>query len=93
MRWKQDYETDPGKRYTNSYEYDTAKTRDVGNGAPEAIKFKCRLESILPFGTRRTQLQIHSAAKKDGTASCVGIQTYADCLFVSAVPQCEHGTP
>lgn len=75
VRWKRDDETNPAKRYTNPHEYDTAKIMDVGTGAPEAIKFKWRLESIPSFETRRTQLQIHPAAKKDGTASCVGIQT------------------
>jgi hypothetical protein len=83
VRWKQDDETDPNLRYTTTYLYDASKDKDWGIGEPDAVRFKFQLEVIPPTSAaNRSQIQIHPDGKQNGTAGCVGIQTYEDCLEV-----------
>jgi hypothetical protein len=52
MRWKQDDETDPAKRYTNPYKYNGALAHDRAIGPPEGIGFKY---NMIPITARDPQ--------------------------------------
>ena len=91
VRWKQDDEADAAKRYTANYLYDASKDKDLGIGEPLSIRFKFQTEVIPPTSPAgRSQIQIHPDGKKDGTAGCIGIQTYGDCEAVAATLRNYH---
>ncbi len=52
MRWKQDDEADPAKRYTNPYKYNGALAHDRAIGPPEGIGFKY---NMIPITARDPQ--------------------------------------
>ena len=97
VRWKQDDETDPTKRYKNIYRYDASKAHDVAIGKPKPISFKYDLTPIEPgIAQRRTYIQIHpdgecTDAKMGGTAGCIGIQTFTGCVEVDSILRGCHG--
>jgi hypothetical protein len=68
----------PGK---GAYGYDNGNNSDPYQGMPASIHFKFQLVEIGNF-TTRSELQIHPDGFCDGTAGCVGIQTYDDCCKV-----------
>ena len=63
------------------YAYDNDDDNAPYVGMPASIHFKFELSPIGNF-TTRTFLQIHPDGFCDGTAGCVGIQSYADCVKV-----------
>ena len=63
------------------YGYDNNDKNAPYVGMPDSIHFKFELSPIGDF-TTRTFLQIHPDGFCDGTAGCVGIQSYADCTKV-----------
>jgi hypothetical protein len=91
VRWKQDDETDVARRYTKNYLYDASKDNDYGIGEPDAISFKFQTEVISPTSAaNRSEIQIHPDGKKDGTAGCIGIQTFQGCKDVSKLLRRYH---
>jgi hypothetical protein len=64
-----------------AYGYDNDNDSDPYEGMPASIHFKFELSPIGSF-TTRDLLQIHPDGFCDGTAGCVGIQTYDDCCKV-----------
>jgi len=85
VRWKQDDETDVANRYT-AYLYDASKDKDYGIGEPDAISFKFQTEVVAPSrAANRSEIQIHPDGKKDGTAGCIGIQTFRDCVSIKFI--------
>jgi len=97
VRWKQDDETDPAKRYTKLYRYDAANAHDAGIGEPKPIQFKYQLDAIMPETAQgRTNIQIHpdgecTDPEMAGTAGCIGIQTYSNCEQVLRTLENYHG--
>jgi len=97
VRWKQDDETDPAKRYTRLYRYDASNPHDATIGKPISIMFKYDLMPIEPVtAPRRSEIQIHpdgecTDPKMAGTAGCIGIQTFKDCKIIDAILQRFHG--
>jgi hypothetical protein len=68
----------PGK---GAFGYDNGNNSDPYQGMPASIHFKFQLVEIGNF-TTRSELQIHPDGFCDGTAGCVGIQTYDDCCKI-----------
>lgn len=68
----------PGKGF---YGYDNGNDSDPFHGMPDSVHFKFQLVEIGEF-TTRSELQIHPDGYCDGTAGCIGIQTYDDCCKV-----------
>lgn len=97
VRWKQDDEIASSNRYTNLYRYDAAKLHDAAIGEPTTIRFKFDMIPIEPGTAQgRTDIQIHPDGEctdeiMGGTAGCIGIQTYKDCLQVDGVLQRFNG--
>lgn len=87
-RWYQD---DYPPHYTTEYLYQEREPRDVQIGRPiihtttssagQTIMFKFQTEVIPPTSpAQRSEIQFHPDGFKDGTAGCIGIQGYDDCL-------------
>ncbi len=75
-QWAQDgNHVIPGK---GLYGYDNDNASDPFQGMPASIHFKFELSPVGSF-TTRTELQIHPDGFCDGTAGCVGVQSYDDC--------------
>ncbi|MEO8616437.1 MAG: hypothetical protein ABI600_14935 [Luteolibacter sp.] len=97
VRWKQDDETAAANRYTTPYRYDASNAHDAAIGEPTAIRFKFDMTAIAPGTAQgRTDIQIHPDGEcadnvMGGTAGCIGIQTYNDCLKVDGILQRFHG--
>ncbi len=82
-RWKQD-DAGPNGRYTKDYEYKASNSKDKAIGEPTSISFKFELLPLPPTNSqKRKYIQIHPDGKKDGTAGCIGIQTYKGCYDIS----------
>lgn len=64
-----------------AYGYDNEDDSDRYDGMPDSIHFKFELVEIGEF-TTRTYLQVHPDGYCDGTAGCLGLQTYDDCCKV-----------
>jgi len=64
-----------------AYGYDNEDDSNPYDGMPDSIHFKFELVEIGEF-TTRTFLQIHPDGYCDGTAGCLGLQTYDDCCKV-----------
>ena len=60
------------------YGYDNGNDANPYEGIPASIHFKFELCPIGNF-TTRDLLQIHPDGFCDGTAGCIGVQTYSDC--------------
>lgn len=96
VRWRQDDETDPAKRYTTPYHYDGTTAHDRAAGEPVGLKFKYDMEPIPPANStigaaaqNRSAIQIHPDGQCNhsimgGTAGCIGIQTWEGCNEVPA---------
>jgi hypothetical protein len=97
VRWKQDDETDAAARYTTLYKYDASNTHDAGIGEPTAIRFKYDLHPIAPGTAQgRSDIQIHPDGEctdpiMEGTAGCIGVQTYKACVEVNSILRGYHG--
>lgn len=62
-----------------------------GASTPASIQFKFQLVEAYEF-TSRTELQIHPDGWSDGTAGCVGLQTYEDCCRILFLLRHYFGT-
>lgn len=88
-RWLQD---DSATGYATSYLYRQSVAADCAIGKPsmptvtsdsgQTVMFKFQTEVIPPNTSGRSEIQFHPDGKKDGTAGCIGIQTYAACKEV-----------
>lgn len=88
-RWLQD-DNAPG--YATNYLYKQSIEGDRNIGKPsmptttsdsgQTVMFKFQTEVIPPNTSQRTEIQFHPDGKKDGTAGCIGIQTYDACKEV-----------
>ena len=98
VRWMQDDNYDASNSYTQRYFYDASKLRDRTVGEPTPIRFKYQLETIKPANVsaviaaqNRSEIQLHPDGECNGTAGCVGVQTYLDCQQVDDVLTNYHG--
>ena len=88
-RWLQD---DNAPHYASAYLYRQSAVGDRTIGKPatpnttsdsgQTVMFKFQTEVIPPNISERSEIQFHPDGKKDGTAGCIGIQTYAACKEV-----------
>jgi hypothetical protein len=69
-----------------------AHDAQIGSPSPSEISFKFDVFPIPPTTTQnRTGIQIHPDGFKDGTAGCIGIQSYDNCRQVLQVLRRYHG--
>ena len=89
-RWLQDDKA-PGYTTTYLYQHKFAADRNIGKPSMptttspdgQTIMFKFQTEGITPADdANREDIQFHPDGKKDGTAGCIGIQSYDDCKDV-----------
>lgn len=93
-RWKQDDEQVEENRYTENFRYYPSLAHDANIGSPESltIKFKYDVDAIYPTDMQsRYAIQIHPDGKKNGTAGCIGIQSYSDCQKINRKLNEFHG--
>jgi len=71
-------------RYTKNYECNASEDKLIGE--PKSVSFKFEILPLPPSsGQTRTAIQIHPDGEKDGTAGCIGLQKYRECLEVRDV--------
>jgi hypothetical protein len=63
-----------------------------GENPPDSIHFKFQLVNWGHNARGRTELQIHPDGFNDGTAGCIGVQTYADCCEIMFLLRHYSGT-